>query len=342
MKRKLQLTCFIVSVICSFLFFFLVVLHFIYIPLPGVKNSIVFYSNHLNHPLRHIVLQSLKEAKSSLTLHTYALTDEAVLSMLLKKQPQLSHLLVISDHKTIPSSLKHLKPILKWNGIRSSGLMHEKILIVDNTTVFLGTANMTYESLSMHDNVIVGFYSEPLASYLEKYTQEIDQKRKNKNQHPQKFSIGSQELELWMLPYQGNAPLETIKNRIENAKHSLNIAMFTLTHPDLIQAIINAHTRGVKVSIFLDHTSAKGASAKAVTTFLEAEVPLYLSQGQQLLHHKMMLVDDTYFILGSANWTKSAFKKNHDFYFILSPLDKSQVKTLSNLFRSIAKQASKA
>jgi phosphatidylserine/phosphatidylglycerophosphate/cardiolipin synthase-like enzyme len=324
------------------LFAFAVVFRFIYIPLPGVKNEVVFYSNHLDHPLRHVVLQSMHSAKFSIMMHTYALTDEAVLSMLLKRNPQLEKLSIISDHKTIPSSLKHLKSTLQWRGIQSSGLMHQKVLIVDDTTVFLGTANMTYESLSMHDNVIAGFYSPPLAKYLQQYTQEIDQKRKHKNDSHQTFSINNQELELWMLPYQGNAPLDTMKSKIDHAQHSLSIAMFTLTHPQLVEAIICAHRKGVHVEIFLDRTSAKGASATAVKMLLEAHVPLYFSQGQQLLHHKMMLIDDTYFVLGSANWTKSAFKKNHDFYFILSPLHQPQVKSLKKLFYRIAREAAKA
>ena len=342
MKKKLRLTCFTISVICAFIFFYAVVYPFIHLPFPGVKNNVVFYSNHLNHSLRHVVLQSLKAAKHSVILHTYALSDEAVLSMLLKKNAQLQNLLIFSDTKTIPSSLKYLQPLLQWRGIASSGLMHEKILIIDNTTVFLGTANMTYESLCMHDNVIVGFYSPPLANYLQEYTQEMDQKRKNKNRSHQTFSIHGQELQLWMLPYQGNTPVETIRYKIENAKNSLSIAMFTLTHPELIQAIIHAYKKGVKVRIFLDHTSAKGASANAVNTLLEANVPLYFSQGQQLLHHKMMLIDDTDFVLGSANWTKSAFKKNHDFYFLLSPLLSSQVKNIKKIFFHIAQEASKA
>jgi len=341
-KKKLHLTCFIISVICAFILFSAVIYPFIYIRCPGVKNNIVFYSNHLNHSLRHIVLQSIKSAKLSVILHTYALSDEAVLSMLLKKNAELKTCTILSDSKTIPSSLKYLKPFLQWQGVESSGLMHEKILIIDNTTVFLGTANMTYESLSMHDNMIVGFYSPPLATYLQEYTQEMDQKRKNKNRSHQTFSIQGQELQLWMLPYQGNAPIETIKDKIENANSSLSIAMFTLTHPELIQAIIHTHKKGVKVQIFLDHTSAKGASAKAVKTLLEANVPLYFSQGKQLLHHKMMLVDDSCFILGSANWTKSAFKKNHDFYFLLSPLCASQVKTIKKIFLHITQEASKA
>lgn len=275
-------------------------------------------------------------------MHTYALTDEAVIATLLKKQKTLSNIDIITDSKTISSSHNSLQPILHWKGIKSSGLMHEKILILDDTTVFLGTANMTYESLSMHDNLVLGFYHPELAGYLKKYTDEIDLKRKNKNISCQRFHIENQTLDLWLLPYKGTAPLDNLKQLIDESKNNLFIAMFTLTHKELIDAIIKAHKRGVKVKIFLDSTSAKGASLNASIQFIEAKIPLYLSEGLQLLHHKMMLIDDTHFILGSANWTKAAFKKNHDFYLVLSPLLSHQTKVIRSIFHKISLEAKRA
>jgi phosphatidylserine/phosphatidylglycerophosphate/cardiolipin synthase-like enzyme len=275
-------------------------------------------------------------------IHTYALSDEAVMGVLLKKQPSLSNIEIITDSKTILSPYHLLQTELSWKGIKSSGLMHEKILILDDTTTFLGTANMTYESLSMHDNLMIGFYHPPLADYLTRYTQEIELKKKHKNLSSQTFVIDDQTVDLWLLPYKGTAPLERLKQLIYQAKHSLQIAMFTLTHNELIDAIIEAHHRGVKVQVFLDSTSAKGASANSVSRFLEAHIPLYLSEGLQLLHYKMMVVDDTYFVLGSANWTKSAFKKNHDFYLVLSPLHRDQIHILHKIFHKISLEASES
>ena len=117
--------------------------------------------------------------------------------------------------------------------------------------------------------------------------------------------------------------------------------MFTLTHQELLNAIISAHQRGVKVKVFLDSTSAKGASLKASMELTAANIPLYLSEGLQLLHHKMMLIDNECFVLGSANWTKAAFKKNHDFYLVLSPLHLNQIKVIHSIFQKIALEAKK-
>ena len=75
--------------------------------------------------------------------------------------------------------------------------MHEKILVIDGKTTYLGTANLSYESLNRHDNMIVGFYSEELSSHI------IDhyQNRLNKVKTTHKsFNINNQEIDLWFLP----------------------------------------------------------------------------------------------------------------------------------------------
>lgn len=340
-SRKLSYVWFAFGVALMATFFFLVFLHIFYTPLPSKKSPLIIYSNQLNTSLRHLVIHSLKQTTSHIHLHTYALSDEAVIKTLLDKSSSLKTLQVLSDTKTIYPQHKPLTEKLNWKGVPSSGLMHEKILVLDQELVFLGTANMTYESLSMHDNVILGFHHKELASFLIDYTENIEKIKKHKNLTSQTFSIGKQKLSLWLLPFKGSSPLSHLEELISSATSSIDIAMFTLTHPSLLNHLVQAKKRGVKVRVFLDATSGKGASQKAALFLKEAGVPIYLSQGLQLLHHKMMIIDNSSFVLGSANWTKAAFTKNHDFYLTLSPLTKNQYRSIKSIFKNIAKQTKK-
>ena len=43
--------------------------------------------------------------------------------------------------------------------------------------------------------------------------------------------------------------------------------------------------------------------------------------------------------MGSANWTKAAFSKNHDFLFFLSPLTENQREFLSKLWEIIEQES---
>ena len=49
-----------------------------------------------------------------------------------------------------------------------SGLMHQKILAVDDEFVFLGSANLTRDSLHMHNNLMIGLHSQALSDFLKK------------------------------------------------------------------------------------------------------------------------------------------------------------------------------
>ena len=51
--------------------------------------------------------------------------------------------------------------------------MHQKVLLIDDSLTFLGTANMTYESMKMHDNFLMGFYHRDLNTFFKEYTQKI-------------------------------------------------------------------------------------------------------------------------------------------------------------------------
>jgi len=333
-----SLIAFILTVAFMATFFISIVYHFFYFPLPSQNSPVILYSNHLNHSLKRVFTKALISAKKEIIAHSYALSDSQLIGILLNKTNELNHVEIITDSKTFVSSFEPQKKALNWKEIKSSGLMHEKILLIDDYSCFLGTANMTAESLMMHDNLVLGFYSKELYLFLKKYTENMHLIKKIKNRDKAQFFINNQLLDLWMLPFKGIEPTQNLLNEIDQAKRSIYVSMFTLTHPQIISSLIKAHQKGVKVKIFLDKTASKGASMKARSELLGSSVPLYISQGVQLLHHKMVLIDESKFILGSANWTSAAFKKNHDFYLSLSPLSKKQSFVLLKIFKQIERE----
>jgi cardiolipin synthase A/B len=215
--------------------------------------------------------------------------------------------------------------------IQQSGLMHQKILILDRELVFLGSANMTASSLRMHDNLVVGVRSPALAQFL--------------LAHPPytpgylRTMIGGQELELWLLPDPRGNIVGELRRLIRNASRSVKIALFTFTHPALCEELIAAKRRGIAVTLVVDSHSGLGASAKAVEQLRMGGVPVFLSQGLQLLHHKFLLVDDQMLVCGSANWTKAALTKNSDCILILHQLTQEQKQFMKRLWNKISTEA---
>jgi phosphatidylserine/phosphatidylglycerophosphate/cardiolipin synthase-like enzyme len=205
--------------------------------------------------------------------------------------------------------------------------MHQKIMILDKEMVFIGSANMTRSSLKMHDNLVIGFVSKPVARFLEEHEPYTPGYLKT--------MVGGQSIELWLLPDPRGHALTELRKKIRNARKSIQIALFTFTHPGLIDEVIDAHNRGVKVSIVIDMHSALGASLKAVEKMKKAGVPTSLSQGVQLLHHKFVYIDEEMLFTGSANWTKAAFYRNSDCILALHHLNAEQKRFMTKLWTQI-------
>lgn len=289
--------------------------------LPSQDTPILFYSNQTGDDIKRIFQKSIQKAKHTLFLQIYGFTDSDLIEEVQKSarrglslnvfyDPSGSHNLNHKIHEAIP--------------IKCQGLMHKKILVLDHETVFIGTANLTPTSLCMHDNVVIGFYHKGLANFLE-----------NSIENELIFTIGNQKAQLWHLPDFQNQCLNSILNLIDTAKHSIQISLFTFTHPQIIKALIEAHQRGVLIEVALDFYTAKGASKKTLESLNAANIFPLISKRGKLLHHKWCLIDKSTLLLGSANWTKSAFTKNEDCLLLLYNLTKEQNTHFEKIWKDI-------
>ncbi|MGB7977950.1 MAG: phospholipase D-like domain-containing protein [Chlamydiales bacterium] len=290
------------------------------------------YSNQCQQDIRSTLLSAIRNSKKSIRLVMFGLSDPPILSLLAQKIHEQIPATIYYDAGGSPNIHRYLKGG-DLHPIKAAGLMHQKILILDQEMVFIGSANMTSSSLRMHDNLIVGLVSRPLAKFLEEH--------EPYSPGYMHTSIGGQEVELWLLPDPRGHALTELCKKIRKASRSIKIALFTFTHPHLVDEVIDAHKRGVSVSIVVDMHSGLGASAKAIDRLKKANIPVALSQGPQLLHHKFIYIDDQTLITGSANWTKAAFYKNSDCILALYHLNGEQKRFMNRLWSAIAISAKK-
>jgi cardiolipin synthase len=108
-----------------------------------------------------------------------------------------------------------------------------------------------------------------------------------------------------------------ILGAITSAKSSIKIASpYFLPDGELIAALRIAALRGVDVKILLPGTSnlrmVKWASDACLEELLKEGCRIYLSQ-PPFDHSKLMVVDDTWVLLGSANWDSRSLALNFEF-----------------------------
>ena len=299
--KRFKLRYSIVPAVLAGIFFLFYILH---ISLPSSKNPYHLYSTDQGDDLKEVLKKSIRRSKESITLRTYAITDLGILSLLKKKAEEGVEIHLTYHKKTSPNLHLLENKNFYFHPIQEKGLMHEKIWIIDKELLFLGSTNLTPSSLKMHDNLMVGLYAPSLAQTLS-------------STRPSKITdrVGSRDLLYFSLPNQ--EALKTLLFTLDQAKKIVKISLFTFTHPLLVEKLIELHKRGVRVFVTLDGTTAQGASKEAKKRLEEAHVRVKTSKGRALFHHKSAEIDNKIFIIGSANWTKSAFNKNRDFILFI-------------------------
>ena len=108
---------------------------------------------------------------------------------------------------------------------------------------------------------------------------------------------------------------DTVQKLIANAESSIDVEMFlvysnNLQVRELLDEIIEASERGVEVNILLED---KQEENKISLEYLMGRgVEATLDDPEIKLHAKMILVDGKKLVIGSSNWTRSAFSKNNE------------------------------
>ena len=286
------------------------------------------YSSQVNSDLRLTINHAIKSAKKSLYLYVYSLSDTKIITSINQKAREGLKIIIVCDKNTCFYLSKQLDPRIQFKrqeGIK--GLMHKKILVIDHHTVFIGSTNFTYPSLEMHNNLIIGFYHPELAEKIESgiFSSPFD------------FSVDSKKCTLYFLP-QHSMALESLITGIQSAHSSLSIAIFTWTHPLLLEEVIRAKKRGVDVRIVLDGYCARGAGKKVYKALTEQNIQVHLPQQEELMHHKYVLIDKQILFFGSTNWTQSAFTKNEECLVRMEISNKKEQAFLSALWNDFHKK----
>jgi phosphatidylserine/phosphatidylglycerophosphate/cardiolipin synthase-like enzyme len=108
-------------------------------------------------------------------------------------------------------------------------------------------------------------------------------------------------------------PERVLVGIIGEAKTTLDIAIYSLTHPDIIQAIADAKKRGVVVRIISDKTEAKNKTqAVALTNLKAAGIPIKINTHSGLMHLKVTIADKKILTSGSFNYSKAASTTNDE------------------------------
>lgn len=117
-----------------------------------------------------------------------------------------------------------------------------------------------------------------------------------------------------------------VHQTLQNAQESIYFVMYGIQMVEsklnpvyiLVQDLIAAHKRGVKVEVVLEQTSAQRggfiseSNKKIAKLLIKGGIEVRLDDPKRITHVKLIIVDDYYTILGSHNWTYTALTMNNE------------------------------
>ena len=137
-------------------------------------------------------------------------------------------------------------------------------------------------------------------------------------QSPQANQPADMGIQLYF-PRAGQDPAPVLVKLYNGATTSLYIAIYSLTHPDIVKAIGDAQKRGVKVKIITDSDAATSNTQKhAVNDLLTLGIPVKINLHNGLMHLKMSVIDGRTATIGSYNYTLSASQQNDEVMVVIT------------------------
>lgn len=122
----------------------------------------------------------------------------------------------------------------------------------------------------------------------------------------------------------GRDAVDTVIGFIDRSKHSLDVAIFSLTYQPIVDALIRAHKRGltggdgsgpIRVLVDKDQMTVK-AQQLAVQSLLEAGLIVSMDRESGYMHNKYAISDwghkQPAVLCGSYNWSAHATKANRE------------------------------
>ena len=117
----------------------------------------------------------------------------------------------------------------------------------------------------------------------------------------------SDNIQLCFTPDEKCTPL--ILKEIALAKDTIYVQAYGMSSPPIVESLIEAHKRGVKVNILLDKSNLNDSWSK-MQELVDSGIEVNIDKLPGIAHNKVIIIDLQKVITGSFNFTRSADTRN--------------------------------
>jgi phosphatidylserine/phosphatidylglycerophosphate/cardiolipin synthase-like enzyme len=103
-----------------------------------------------------------------------------------------------------------------------------------------------------------------------------------------------------------------ISELLAQTARTLDVVAFELNNQAITMAILDAHRRGVAVRVVADNEHTIEDEGTTMNLLVDAGIPIVYDKRTAFMHNKFMILDSTYVITGSTNWTVNDVYRNNN------------------------------
>jgi phosphatidylserine/phosphatidylglycerophosphate/cardiolipin synthase-like enzyme len=257
-------------------------------------------------------IDAINSAKSSLRVKMFVFSDPTLLNAVITAHKRGVNVRVMLNPERRDGEKENaeVREKLREAGVNvidsnpSFDVTHEKSMVIDDTTAYIESLNWEPRNLTeTRDYAVVTSHKHEVAEVMQGF--DADWERTE-------FTSGEHSHLIWCI---GNGR-QRMCEFIDRAKHTLWLQNERYQDPVIIEHLVRAHARGVKIRVMArpPHKLKKEKLVEGVSGLRILEdlgVPIHKLQHIKL-HAKLMFADDARAIIGSINIAPGSFDSRRE------------------------------
>lgn len=292
-------------------------------PLPSDSVTVYFsdpfspYASRYQGGPDEALVSAINSARLSVDVAVYSLNLWSIRDALLEahRRGVVVRVVMESDNMDVPEVQALIEAGIPVLGDRREGLMHNKFVVIDRREVWTGSLNFTVSSAYRSYNNLVQIRSPEMAqNYLTEFNEMFDEDLfgdwvKAATPFPHLFLDGYL-VETYFSP--DDAVARRIVDLIQSAQQSIYFLAYSFTSDEIGQAIREQAQNGLKVAGVMEEEQVHTNQGTEYDAFMQAFLDVRLEGSDLLMHHKVIILDESIVITGSYNFTNSAERRNDE------------------------------
>lgn len=203
-----------------------------------------------------------------------------------------------------------------------TALMHNKFMIMDGITVWLGSMNYTMNGVYRNNNNALALRSRrAVDTYQAEFNEMFERGEFGPRSDPSNVGNFLQDGVPIQIQFASeNEVIDVLLAELENAQSSIRFMTFSFTRDDMGNALLNRASAGINIQGVFERTGSETEYSEMPRLFC-AGLDVRQDGNNGILHHKVFIIDEATVITGSFNFSNNAVDSNDENVLIIRDVD---------------------